>query len=301
MKFAFAYAGIPVEVYDALYSERRFIAGDNSAAHFVKHGQHAKPYQVHEVLRVAEAFKPYLDSEAKGESGETCFAVFYIRRRLSDSIVKHRLFPFLLTIPVEWDLLNGNKMAVSQSKNELADRLNRLGKDVRACLTALRRELEGRRQRTPWLLPVRNFRSRHLEDCLFDLQERLPDTEDRSGLLAELDEGFRRYHPPQKPHDGHTKDRRYFVDELGMEFKPPGHELHGFHRPSEGHNLICAISARRRLGVPYHRAFHYDCSKGGGATQANLYSCHSQEPALITSQKHINIAPNDYTRPEAQK
>ena len=301
MKFAFAYAGIPEEVYDSLYDRRQFIVGDNTTPHFVKHGRHEFPYRPHEATQLVEAFKHYLDREANGEAGETCFAVFYIRRGDSDSIIKRRLFPYLLTIPVEWDLIDRSKMAMSQSKNELADRLNRLGKNVRECLAALGREMQEQRQRTPWLLPVRNFRSRYLEWCLFDLQEMLLKTEDKFGLLTELGKTFRHYHPPQKPRDGHTKDLRYFIDDIGMEFKPPGHDLHGFHRPSEGHNLICAISARRRLGVPYHRAFHYDCSKGGGATQANLHSCHSQEPALVTSQKHINIAPNDYTRPEAQK
>jgi len=298
MKFAFAFAGIPNEVFDSVYKRGQVITGNNTAPHFVKHGWHAEPYRPHEVTQLVTTFKPYLESEARGD---TAFAVFYVRRGESDTIITEGLFPFLFTVPVDWNLIGHNARSLQQSKNDLVQRLTRLGTDVRKCLEALQRELEERRQRTPWLLPVRNFQSRYLAGGLLELQHQLLTADQKLEVLSRLGNAFQHHHPPQKTQEGHKSNRRNFVDDSGLEFKPPGHELHGFHRPSEGHNDICAISARRRLGVSYHRAFHYDCSKGRGATQAHLHSCHSRETALVSSPAHINIATNDYTRPEAQK
>lgn len=301
MKFAFAFAGIPNEIFDSINKKSQTIAGNNTTAHFLKHGWHAESYRPHEATQLVTTFMPYRESEAHGDTGDTAFAVLYVRRGESDTIIKEGLFPFLFTVPVDWNLITHSKQSLRQSKNDLVNRLNLLSTDTRACLDALQKEFTEQRQRTPWLLPVRNFRSRHLADCLFELQDQLLEADRKLEVLSRLGNTFQHYHPLQKTQDGHKSDRRYFIDDSAMEFKPPGHELHGFHRPGEGHSDICAISARRRLGVPYHRAFHYDCSKGKGATKADLYSCHSQQAALVSSQKHINIATNDYTRPEAQK
>ncbi|UCV22199.1 hypothetical protein [Ferribacterium limneticum] len=302
MKFAFAFAGIPTEVFDSVAKEAKFITGGgNTSHHFIKHGPDGTPYREFEVRQLVNTFKPYIEQETREkdkDTGEVAFAVFYIRDQESDFVIRDNLFPFLITIPINWELDYSSELTLRQSKNELVRQLNTLCIDARKLIVALQRELVEQRQRTPWLLPIRNFRSRHLVPGLYEIQDQLIMNEKKPEALSKLTDAFRHHHPPQKRQDSHKSDRRYFVDDSGVMFKPPGKDLHGFHKPSDGHNEICAISSQRRLGVPYHRALHYDCSKGDGATELNLYSCHRTELAPISSEKHINIATNDYTRPE---
>jgi hypothetical protein len=299
MKFAFAFAGIPNEIFDSISKEGKYITGSNTVAHFVRHGEYGVPYRSGEVRQLVNVFESYVAQEGEKESGDIAFAVFYIRNGYSDEVIRKGLFPFVLTVPVDLELIYNEKTGFRQSKNELAQLLNRLSTEARETLMIIHRELIEQRQRTPWLLPVRNFRSKHLVKYLYELQDLLPFNSQKINIFDRITNAFRHHHPPQKAQDGHAKDRRYFVDDAGIEFKPPGRDLHGFHRPSEGHNEICVVSSRRRMGVPYHRAFHYDCSKGNGPTQALLHSCHSEQVAQIDSEEHINIATNDYTRPES--
>lgn len=301
MNFAFTFSGIPDEVFDLVSKEGKFIAGGNTIPHFLRHGKNGTPYKTHDIHKLIEIFKAHIEKESNAEDGGICFASFYIDLGESNSIIEDGLFPFILSIPVAWSLSSENKVCLQQSKNELVRNLNKMCTEARKTLETIQRELVEQRQRTPWLLPVRNFKSRHLIAALYDLQHALYSAEKKQDALSRLNDAFRHRHPPQKCKEGRKGDRRYFVDDGGLEFKPPGHDMHGFHRASSGHNSICAISARRRLGAPYHRAFHYDCSKGEGATQLHLHSCHSREVALVSSEKHINIASNDYTRPEAKK
>ena len=300
MKFAFAYLGVPSEIVDAVIKEAKFITGNNTVPYFVKHGQHALGYRPHEATAVIDSFLPLIKQEGEKETGDVGLAAIYIRRGNSDRVITDRLFPFVLTVPIDWDFDMTDKKSVNQSKNDLVRRLNELGPIVRHALEEISRHLTEQRQRTPWLLPVRNFRSKYLRPALFYLQEACMTQAQTADLIAQLGDEFRQRHPMQKTQEGMGHERRYFVDDSGLQFRPPGRDLHGFHKPSEGHNSICELSSRRRLGAPYHRAFHYDCSKGNGATQANLHSCHSDNLATVYSEKHINIASNDYTRPEAK-
>ncbi len=247
-------------------------------------------------------FKTHIDGEADQDVGNTGFAVVYVRNGNSDALIERELFPFLFLAPVDWTLGGYGKKERAESKNQLVSPLQKLVARIRKNIGHLASEFSEQMQRTPWLLPVRNFDSECLRESLRAIPTEVMAAADGKTRLSEIGEAFRRKHPPQRNEDGRHRGRNYFVDDGGLMFKPPGHDLHGFHRPTPEHTVICAISGKRRLGAPYRRAFHYDCVRHEGkATEAQLFSCHSADRGAVKSEKHINIAPNDFTRPAAQK
>jgi hypothetical protein len=252
MKFAFAYLGVPQEIYDAVLKEGNFIAGSGTTPHFIHPGAEQLGYRPHEATKALEAFFPYVQLEKDRETGDTGLAAICIRRGASDRVVTDVLFPFVLTVFVDWKLDATDHKALKQSKNALVRKLCELGPIVRRAIEAIKRDLEEQRQRTPWLLPVQNFKSKHLHAALRNLQDTATTTEPTVEIISKLSDEFRHHHPMQKIQDGRHQDRRYFVDDSGLRFKPPGYDLHGFHKPSTGHNIVCEISSRRRLGAPFH-------------------------------------------------
>jgi len=296
-------AGVPDEIRDAVLEQRGFIAGEASTSVKVgRHGPAGTPYQARHIEEIIDVFKAHIDAEAEQDVGESGFAVIYVRNGNSDAVLERALFPFLFLIPEEWTLIGYGKKELAQSKNQLVRPLHRRVAKVRESIDRLTAEFSEQAQRTPWLLPVRNFDSDCLCDSLRALQTEVMAAADGKARLTALGEAFRRRHPPQRSTEGHHRERSYFVDDSGLMFKPPGHHLHGFHRPTADHTPICAIGGKRRLGAPYRRAFHYDCIRQEGkGTEAQLFSCHSTDRGTVKSEKNINIAPNDYTRPEARK
>jgi hypothetical protein len=120
-------------------------------------------------------------------------------------------------------------------------------------------------------------------------------------VLTQNRKQFIHNHSANSDQKGHSSGPEYFVDSSKLKFKPPGHELHGYHQiGGAGHSSKCAISSRRRLGVPYHRAFHYDCTFDNGPTNAKLANCHRDEKKKVSTNKNINIYPSDYIRPDAK-
>lgn len=301
MKFVFVLAGVPQEIFDEVRKERDYIAGgDNTEVDLVHHGRYGTPYGPTTVNDIIGKCLPRLKAEAEEDLGQIGFAVLYIRNGNSDRVIEEGLFPFLFQVPIDWHLTGYDKHGLRTSKNALVRPLRELGARIRICLQTLGTELVEQAQRTPWLLPVRNFESPHLCPAIHQLQADLLAAPKPQEVLARRGREFRQRHPPRRPQEGHHAGRSYFVDESGMSFQPPGKDLHGFFRPAPGHTQACNVSSRRRLGAPYRRAFHYDCTRGGGATSASLFSCHRHVRALVKSSKNINIATNDFTRPDAE-
>ncbi|MBN6746403.1 hypothetical protein JKG41_15310, partial [Acidithiobacillus sp. MC2.1] len=280
MRFFFLCAGIPAEIFDAVRKEREYIGGTSTEVELLPTiGPWGAPYRPEIASRAIEIFR---DRTAKEDASDdpSAYAVLYVPGANDDALT-NPLFPSIYTCPVDWDGLIGyGKVQLSQSKNALVRLLNAQATEVRAAITALARAVKEQAQRTPWLLPVRNFRSGHLRGALATLQVELATSKKKPDTLKDLSNRFRQNHPPQKTSDGYAKDKSYFVDESGLEFKPPGHLLHGFHTESENsdHNKICYIASRRRLGTPYIKTFHYDCARGDTKpTHANLCNCHSDD------------------------
>jgi hypothetical protein len=164
---------------------------------------------------------------------------------------------------------------------------------IRKSIPVLKKELSEQDNRTPWLLPKRNFKSAALLPKLAEIQQRIGSGEVASDVLGQAKKDFIQKHPFQRV-DGNP--RACFVDGRGVEFHAPGKDRHGFARPGpEKHPLMCLVAGRRRLGAPYDRAFHYDCARGAGRLIGHFASCHAP-PSRIEGDPHLNIAPNDFVR-----
>jgi hypothetical protein len=301
MKFVFALAGVPSEIYDAVRAERVWIAGDSKQTEVVliPHGKSGSPYSAHTAKQIVDAFLPAIRLEKEKELGETCFAVLYIRGPANEELLFRELFPHLFFAPIDWALQGNLEKELRASKNDLVRPLRSFTKHVRTCLELLTLEFTEHAQQTPWLLPPRNFQSKHLLGAVVELNRSLLEVGASRQTIADRIRAFQHHHPRRRPQD--SRGKSFYVDDTGMMFKPPGRELHGFFKPAEGHDDFCYLSSRRRLGSPYHRALHFDCTKDDGPTSAQLFGCHRREKAWVRSEKNINISPNDFTRPDAKK
>jgi hypothetical protein len=298
MKFFFLCVGVPTEIYTAVRKERNFIGGLNTEVELLGgNGPFGTPYTAKTAKDAMAALQAKTAAEDKSDTPRA-FGVLYVSGG-NNAVLLNELFPSIYSVPVEWALSGYDRLLLSQSKNELVGLFREKAVVARAALEVVARELKEQAQRTPWLLPVKNFRSGRLVGDLESLQTELLGAVDRHALLKDRNNAFRQTHPPQRVTEGHHADRSYFVDNAGIAFKPPGRDMHGFHQPVEGsgHTARCHVSSRRRLGAPYDRAFHYDCTKGDGATSAWLCSCHNAVAVQINSPKHINASTNDFTRP----
>lgn len=297
MKFFFLCAGIPVEIFDQVRNKRTFIGGNNTTVELLPPvGAYGTPYTPENIAKYLQTINAQTKLDDTLDA-PPAYAVLYLRAG-NDEALTNALFPSIYTCPVDWDgLASDSKMAVSQAKNALVNAFAKQATVVRAALTELKREMQEQAQRTPWLLPIRNFRSKHLRTALSTVQLELIKADKKFESLKDINNRFRQEHPPQKQRG----NRSFFVDDSGLEFKPPGIFLHGFHHEKFGesaHNSMCYVGSRRRLGVPYVKTFHYDCTRADEKPAvANLCSCHSDEPVNKKASKNFNIAPNDYTRP----
>ena len=221
MKFFFVLAGVPQEIFDEVRKQRAFVAGgDNTKVELVHHGRYGTPYTAGEVEKILTSFVPHLQAEANDDLGQTAFAVFYVSNGDSDRLLEEGLFPFLFTVRIEWQLSGYEKHDLSASKNALVRPLRALAAHTRACMQALGKELVEQSQRTPWLLPVRNFESDHLRPAIQGLMADLLASTSPCDVLARRNQEFKHQHPPQRTQDGHHAGRYYFVDGSGMCFKP---------------------------------------------------------------------------------
>jgi len=161
---------------------------------------------------------------------------------------------------------------------------------VRA-VAAVRSELTSRRNRTPLLLPLRNFASDLLEPSIGRLARDLPTAEAPHDRLLAACKEIEALHPYQArgPDKG-------FVDDTEIVFRSPGRDLHGgiWANAGEGHNVRCSLNGRFRLGGPIAPGFHFDCVRGDRLT-GDFRNCHDAR-AAYRGDPHLNIAPNDFVR-----
>lgn len=247
-------------------------------------GEHAGFF----LKRFAEA----LAADHHNALSDTGFAVVYVSSHAGSEAFADRIFPGVLAIPVDWELSGHNRTTLGRSFGILRQGLRAGVQRARQAIPVIKKEVTEHDGRTPFLLPIGNFRS---GDLIPALREAETGTIEGRGTAA-LDAARRRFehaHPPQRM-DGRRRD--CFVDDGGLEFHPPGSARHAFARELfMGHPPSCLVNGRRRLGSPYDRAFHYDCQRGRGRLSGESPECHG--PAVTkTNLTHLNIAPNDNLR-----
>ena len=267
MKLAFGFAGIPSELFDAFRrnQEKLVESGDTIIAQSFRNkveGFYSKP---HAAFFLKEYAKLLADDNENSLS-DVGFAVAYVSTHPGAADFAERLFPAIFTIPVDWRMEGHNRTTWGRSLSQLNAELRSAVISARAALPTLKKELIEQDNRTPWLLPTKNFRSDVLRSSLFAVQDELRGNAEPASSLRRLRQNFEHFHPPQKIG---SKSRSCFVDNAGVEFHPPGNARHAFARANfDHHPPTCLINGRRRLGSPYARAFHYDCGRADRVLKA---------------------------------
>ena len=178
---------------------------------------------------------------------------------------------------MDWKLTGYNDFEINKSKNELFDLLFRATICARVAIKELHKEITECRNRTPLLLPIKNFHSKTLRSQLQDLQIDLANQSDKAAKATAVKKTIdliKIHHPLMKVDDS-KKKQPCFLDDRGIEFHSPGSALHGLPSPTGDHPIDCLLGGYRRLGAPFHAAFHYDCVKGSrGNLKGSFHSCH---------------------------
>jgi hypothetical protein len=154
--------------------------------------------------------------------------------------------------------------------------------------------VNSRANKTPLLLPARNFSSDELSGMLLRLSAHGPAADDPVQLLSDHCERFQSRHPMSK--DSST-GAMCFRDDRGVLFRAPGRARHGKAWDAQGapHLVSCYLGAKVRLGASYVRGFHYDCCSQNGRISGIFKNCHNGDEA-VSETTHVNIAPNDFLR-----
>lgn len=289
-RFFFGFAGIPEEIYaDVERENRRF---SEKAEFCMDKMPNGARYLQRNINFFVERFHKKISLDQTNSLQDMAFAVIYIKKdEVSTTLLVNAFFPHMLLVPVQWELdLTRGPAGMRASRNELIPLLAEATAKARASLRALQDEIVSRASNTPFLLPVKNFDSKHLESTLRALHLDLT----QQGLAPEAAirvhvKAFKHAHPPQRIPD---RQRDCFVDDSQIEFHSPGSHRHGFARAAGKHPADCVLSGRRRLGAPYDPLFHYDCLKGKGNLKVSLHSCHDPK-GVWEGNPNINVAPND--------
>ncbi|WP_374005897.1 hypothetical protein [Delftia lacustris] len=292
MNYCFVLAGVPSQIYDQVYRERKKFCKND--AEFLgrclkKNGEpfYSKSDFDFFIKEVAERFR----KDHHNTLAKTKFVCFYIdysnetSRKLFES-----LHPAVFCVPIKWNYDLSTKHRANASVNELLNILEKKSDIIRKSLPSLTHEMSSRDSKTTLLLPVASFKSKVLRRALESLVDNINQENDANTSIDEANSFVLKAHPIRK-----SQGKGGFLDDRNIQFHPPGAARHGYARDSAGHLAICLVSGRRRLGVPYDRAFHYDCTRGEKPLIDDFPGCHPPE-ARHHGAPHLNISPNDHVR-----
>ncbi|WP_426046092.1 hypothetical protein [Brevundimonas sp. TWP3-1-2b1] len=292
MTHVFAFAGIPAAIYDGVYDQRLAICGDE--AEFVsspaKNTTHPGSAAA-QVNRLVNVLTDRLRGDHHNALADTAFAMIAVGPTTQTAALQ-AVFPAVLVIPVEWSLDATTATTTKQSRNALIVLLREACLLARAVFKPLTKELREKDNRTPLLLPLKNFSSSALVRELSVFHDAVAQGADAGAAIVATTQAIDRRHPPQMIHG---KVRRCYVDRRRVEFHAPGSARHAYARPTSNHPDICLLAGSRRFGAPFDRCFHYDCSRGNKPLAGRFTRCHDVE-ANWSGKPHLNIAPNDYIR-----
>jgi len=292
MNFEIGFAGISREYIDFIYRNRPSFCGSDvtyvaetmkSQAGYYR-GTHARFFIKH--------FERRLREDHHNRLADTAFAVVYVASHAEAQEFAEALFPAILTIPVQWEPTGHNQTTRGRSARELCHMLRTAVELIKSAVPVLKKELTEQDSRTPWLLPRSNFHSKILVPKLLCIQEAIGSGVSVADALHNAKADFVREHPFKRLGDSL---QACFADRRGVEFHSPGKARHAFARPiPDRHPPMCLVAGRRRLGSPYDRVFHYDCSRGNQLS-GDFATCH-EPPARMKGDPHLNVAPNDFVR-----
>lgn len=185
--------------------------------------------------------------------------------------------------------------------NQIADRLRVVTPSLIHAVDAMNTELKKRLNRTPLLLPLRNFDGRGVADVIRSLSRELPLEARPSEAIAAACRMIESSYPFGKSKSG---EGRCFTDDRKIEFRLPGRAHHGMAVSSDPpHSERCYLNGGFRLGGLYETGFHFDCRnhrsagkrKHARVLKGMFSNCHDERDKY-TGEPHLNIAPNDFVR-----
>lgn len=304
MRFLVVCAGIPSEWYDSIKvkgdaivgSDGVFVGAPLSASSDGKYRY--KDSYINKLLRhTGECFlgadEPHLR--------DTGIVLSFINHSSgTEKKLIENFFPFALCEPVQAEICSAKPRKYrDQKKNEFANQLRRSVHRLKKAARPVKPEIQSNANRTPLLLPYRNFGSQKLDDCLRRLFDELVGTDDPVTMIKQLIRLFKKTHDLQRIGEA---TRTCYVNGKNVAFVLPGTATHGFARPHYGdkHPITCLLNGRTRLGAPYNWSFHYDCVKATGRGRpgkliGKFLNCHGVKDSY-RGNPHLNIAPNDFVR-----
>ena len=193
---------------------------------------------------------------------------------------------------VEWEINLSTPKSKNESKNILFDILKQKVIKTKVSLNEIKMELTERVNKTPILLPLKNFSSAVLVDSIKHLYSTIIDAEDKKSAIRETVQTIIFSHPPRRING---RSNTCLVDDRNIEYHSPGKSLHGISRASAGHLKECLIAGKIRLGAPFSPGFHYDCIRGTAYLSGMFWGCHEAQ-SIKNGRPHLNIAPNDHIR-----
>ena len=298
MRILYAFAGIPQAVYEGVFAKQKYIVQDDGEFFGAALKRDAYGYTPEYLNIFVREFADRIAKDHQRKLDDVGFAVIYVSYGDNhDKAVEDLFFPSTLTIPVRWKLPHGTPTEVRIGKNQLVDFLYSATRQAKAALDTLRNEATKRSNKTPFLLPLHNFKSGHFTQQLQQLSKSIRVEPDKQAAVDRFVHAIEAVHPPKPiPVEGRRKVKlEGFIDERKVLFAPPGKARHAFARPDLKHPSTCLLSGRRRLGAPFDPAFHYDCTQDGEPLVGEFYGCH-EPPSRKVGDPHLNIAPNDFVR-----
>ncbi|NII74839.1 hypothetical protein FHW84_003435 [Dyella sp. SG562] len=259
---------------------------------------YTKGYTESYAFSFIKRFANMVSDDHNNELRDTSFAIIAISRNGEPIERKfiNPLFPAVVVSSVTWTPDDWSKTTENSSIKRLVPLLYAEAARLTGAIVALRKELIERANKTPLLLPPKNFKGDELIPMLREVEGiLLRDTDCQSAIRRCSDRFAKNY--GYKP-DSQATDA--FLDHSNVVFKAPGNDKHGFVRRLAGdHGHMCVLSARRRLSGAFDPGFHWDCTnkhKPRTNLSGEFHSCHGPMREE-TGNPHLNIAPNDFVRP----
>ena len=204
--------------------------------------------------------------------------------------------PFALMVPLNREHRgDGPRQTERKHAATVVERIRTIAMKARKLVDTLSHETLSNSNRTPFLLPLRNFQSNFLGSWIDQAQATMSgDGADPDVIVDRLRDEFERKHPSRRALDD---GKRYFVDDRSLVFKSAGRALHGLprHRWGDAHEPRCLLNAKSRLGAPFPGRFHYDCQCANSTVSRDFTNCHGVTES-VRNASHVNVSPNDHWR-----
>lgn len=299
-----AIAGLPATHYNAIQKQAATIfgTGNRFIAEPLKPndaGAH-RPDTMH-----ADALLARITKALKSDTGlrdHGCGVIVLHAEGFDVTDILERLAPFamLRTITLPLPMETQGRPAQMQV-NQIAAALRAATPSLVRAVNAMNSEFETRLNRTPLLLPLRNFHGKSVAAIIQRLSVELPLAPRPSEAILSACKSIEARYPFGKVGGGSTK---CFTDDRDIQFRLPARAHHGMAASADlPHNPRCFLNGGFRLGGHYEPGFHYDCRRDHSSGQrknarplkGTFPDCHGDR-ATYKGEPHLNIAPNDYIR-----